>query len=331
MNCHCRLSGIPWRGRGLFRAGLLVVGALFALTAETQSLAISTGFTSSAGASAHPAPARVMASQAAQDAWCQQLSGRLRSVNQVFCRGLPFGVSAVRSSQGRALFVLDQPPASQPGVGGMAAHPARIFIIGGIHGDELTAVSIVVRWMSALTEAEASRYHWRIVPLANPDGLFARPSRRMNGRGVDLNRNFATPDWLRDAHAYWRQRTGQDPRRYPGKKPASEPEIQFLTAEIEAFQPDVIVSVHAPYGILDYDGPRQKPRRFGQLTLNQLGVYPGSLGNLGGIYLHIPVITIELSHASIMPSLTEQRQIWQDMLAWIAKNIAPPDDGRTRP
>jgi hypothetical protein len=263
--------------------------------------------------------------------WCDALGKRLRSVNATVCRKLPFAVGQVRSVEGRPLMVRDVPPVipatntAPVKIKAGAAEPraGRIFLIGGIHGDELTSVSIVFRWMEWLNENNARRYHWHIVPLANPDGLLAQPARRTNGHGVDLNRNFSTPDWSHDALAYWQKRTGKDPRRYPGKTASSEPETRWLEKEIENFKPDVIVSIHAPYGVLDYDGPLQKPRRFGRLNLNQLGVYPGSLGNFGGVYKNIPVITIELPHATAMPTPSEQRQIWDDMLAWIKKNIAP--------
>jgi len=262
-----------------------------------------------------PLPVKA-AENAKQVAWCEQLGRRLKSVDAAFCRSLPLVAGEARSHEGRSLFILEQAPV----LGENGEKTARIFLIGGIHGDELTSVSIVFRWLPWLTEAEAKRHHWMIVPLANPDGLFARPSRRTNGKGVDLNRNFPTPDWSRDAMDYWQRRTGKDPRRYPGGTPMSEPETKWLTEAIQKFQPDVIVSIHAPYGILDYDGPRQKPNRFGHLTLNQLGVYPGSLGNFGGIHRNIPVVTIELSHATVMPPVAEQRQIWTDMLDWIARH-----------
>jgi hypothetical protein len=210
--------------------------------------------------------------------------------------------------------------------------PVRILLIGGVHGDELTSVSIVFRWMYFLGEENAKIHHWRIAPLANPDGLFARPSQRTNGNGVDLNRNFPTPDWSADALRYWKRRTLEDPRRFPGTKPMSEPETRWLFNEIEAFKPDVIVSVHAPYGVLDYDGlSPEPPRRFGRLNLNQLGVYPGSLGNFGGVFKNIPVITIELSNASSMPSPQEERQIWDDMLSWIFRHITHKKPGTSRP
>jgi hypothetical protein len=102
----------------------------------------------------------------------------------------------------------------------------------------------------------------------------------------------------------------------------SEPETRWLRDQIEEFKPDLIISIHAPFGILDYDGPARQPKRFGHLNLNRLGIYPGSLGNFGGVHKNMPVITIELPNATSMPPLKEQREIWDDMLTWMRRNVA---------
>lgn len=260
----------------------------------------------------------------AQDDWCATIAGRLHSVSLAQCRKLDLATPDARSNNGHALMVGDIAPAAKPvSSGGKArAKAPRVLVIGGIHGDELTSASIVFRWLQWMDDSEASRYHWRIIPVANPDGLLADPPQRANANGVDLNRNFPTPDWERDAHSYWAKRTDRDPRRYPGDSAGSEVETRWLNEQIEDFQPDVIVSIHAPYSLLDYDGPARQPRRFGHLNLNRLGVYPGSLGNYGGLHKNTPVITIELPHATVMPPLREQKEIWQDMLTWMRRNIA---------
>lgn len=257
-------------------------------------------------------------------AWCDAVSGRLNSVSRELCHSFKFTPADEKSTHGNALMAYDQPPVVKKlaKAGKNPGRPARILLIGGIHGDELTSVSIVFRWLQWMEESDPGQYHWRIIPVANPDGLLASPSQRMNGRGVDLNRNFPTPDWNKDAHPYWVKRTGRDPRRYPGLSAMSEPETRWLHNQIDGFRPDLIISVHAPYGILDYDGPAHQPRRFGSLNLNRLGIYPGSLGNYGGVFKNMPVITIELPHATAMPSAREQREIWDDMLTWIRRNVA---------
>ena len=251
-------------------------------------------------------------------AWCDDLGRRLRSVSAEKCRSQPFQVATERTSGGRALVWRDI-PANRDKTNG--ANAPRVLVIGGIHGDELSSISIVFRWLEWIDEANAGRYHWRVIPASNPDGLLKRPSTRANGRGVDLNRNFATPDWASDAQNYWIKRTGRDPRRYPGESPASEIETRWLQDHLDDFRPDVIISLHAPFNLLDYDGPAPQPLRFGRLALNRLGVYPGSLGNYGGHFKQIPVVTIELPSAGIMPTLREQRLMWDDMLTWMGKHI----------
>lgn len=207
-----------------------------------------------------------------------------------------------------------------PGKDG-ARMPPRILLIGGIHGDELTAASIVFKWMPWLEKPDAAGYHWKVAPIVNPDGLLATRPQRVNANGVDLNRNFPTPGWHQDAPRYWAKATRSDPRRFPGRSPLSEPESRWVNDQIERFQPQLVISVHAPFGVLDLDGPAPAPRRFGQLLFKPVGVYPGSLGNYSGRYKNIPVITIELPDARNLPSEAEVTRIWQDMLAWIRGNV----------
>ena len=253
--------------------------------------------------------------------WCDQLRARLHSVSGERCKREPFVVAAERTAGGRSLVMLDIDAAAAKVNPAVAGGKKRVLVIGGIHGDELTSVSTVFRWIDSMRAPEAGRYQWRVIPLANPDGLFARPSTRTNSRGIDVNRNFETADWVKDAQAYWTRRTGKDPRRNPGEKAGSEVETQWLQAQIEQFRPDLIISVHAPYNLLDYDGPVPLPMRFGRLELNRLGVYPGSMGNYGGLQLKIPVVTIELPHATVMPSPRDQQLLWADMLKWIRETL----------
>jgi protein MpaA len=209
-----------------------------------------------------------------------------------------------------------------------AGPPVRILLLGGIHGDELTASAVVFQWMQWMKTAPAQDFYWSVVPVVNPDGLLAAKPKRVNARGVDLNRNFPTPDWQQDAHRYWAKATGSDPRRFPGTAPLSEPETRWVNEEMNRFQPQVIISVHAPFGVLDFDGPAPVPHRFGRLVFNRVGVYPGSLGNYSGLHKNVPVITIELPNARTMPSDAEVRRIWQDMLTWIEHNVPQQADAR---
>ena len=244
---------------------------------------------------------------------CKKISGKLASVSYKEC-DIGFSLTGAESVLGIPILMKEYPPLPP------RKPQARVLMIGGIHGDEYSSVSVVYKWLNKLERFHSGLFHWKVVPLLNPDGLLRKKSQRMNANGVDLNRNFPTRDWHKQSQHYWVKRTRRNPRRYPGEEPLSEPETQWLHELVNEFKPDAIVAVHAPYGVLDFDGPPRPPKRLGQLYLNLLGAYPGSLGNYAGIEQEIPVITIELKHAGIMPSRNEISHIWVDMVRWLKKN-----------
>lgn len=258
--------------------------------------------------------------------WCQRLSGNLHSLSLASCLSSGLLPTGATSRDGFPILARDIAAVRKN-----AGRPLRILLLGGIHGDELTAVAIVFKWIALAQLPPAQGYHWKIAPVVNPDGFLAEKSSRVNAHGVDLNRNFPTPDWNTEAPKYWSEAAHSDPRRFPGNAPLSEPESRWVQEEIERFQPQLIVSVHAPFGVLDFDGPAQPPQRFGSLIYDRVGVYPGSLGNYGGLHKNIPVITIELPNAGTMPPDTEVLRIWEDMLAWVQRNLpaqVPPLEAR---
>ena len=242
---------------------------------------------------------------------------RLPNVSRALCEQAALVDSGARSVRGVPLYLRDvvQPQAS-----------LRVLVAGGIHGDELSSASVALHWIRLAGEQPrlAQPVHWRFIPLLNPDGALARRPRRTNANGVDLNRNFPTPNWAKEARVYWEKRTRKDPRRWPGPQPLSEPESRFLHQQMEAFQPHLIVSIHAPYGVLDFDGPSVPPSRLGRLYLDQVGIYPGSLGNYGGVHKRVPVVTIELHNAIRTPLDAETRQMWLDLLRWMGERLLAP-------
>lgn len=256
--------------------------------------------------------------RAADAPWCDRLAARLPAVSASSCRQSAVAPSGAKSNLGFPILERDIAPRVPA-----AAPPLRVLLLGGIHGDELTASSLVFQWLQHMDAPNAQGVHWKVAPLLNPDGLLAAKPQRVNAHGVDLNRNFPTPGWKQEAPRYWTRVTRSDPRRFPGKAPLSEPETRWVNDTIERFRPDLIVSVHAPFGILDFDGQAEPPRNFGRLIYHRVGVYPGSLGNYSGWHKQVPVITIELPNAQSMPSDAEVQRIWRDMLDWIKRNMTP--------
>lgn len=248
---------------------------------------------------------------------CTEFSARLPNVSRALCESAQLRPTSARSVKGQTIWMRDIKPENAT---------LRVLVVGAIHGDEPSSAALAFHWIRLAEQTladPAQVIHWRFLPVLNPDGIFSQPPRRMNGRGVDLNRNFPTPHWARDAKLYWEGRTGKDPRRYPGPEPLSEPESRFLHQQMDGFKPQLIVSIHAPYGVLDFDGPSVPPSSLGRLYLDQVGIYPGSLGNYGGVHKGVPVVTIELANSTRTPLNSEMRQMWLDLLRWMSERVGP--------
>lgn len=251
------------------------------------------------------------------DEVCERISKRLSSVKLKACNAAKLKATGCKSVNGFPIVVREFPPLADRKPKG------RILIVGGTHGDELTSVSVSLRWIEKLNQFHSGLYHWHIAPLMNPDGVLKSSATRTNQNGVDLNRNMPSADWSEKAIKYWTQKGGKNPRKFPGDMAASEPETKWLIDEINTFKPDAIISIHAPYGVVDFDSLllNTAPKSLGKLHLNLLGTYPGSLGNYAGINRNIPVITLELPHSWVMPSEKETTKIWEDLVSWLQKNI----------
>lgn len=168
--------------------------------------------------------------------------------------------------------------------------PDRVFIFGGIHGDEPTSAALA-RGLLDYMQDHPEFLDGRTVGIlvdANPDGL--RANTRVNANGVDLNRNFPAGNWRRS-------------RGRHGSKPASEPETRAILRAVELVRPHRIVSIHSTCRgrhCNNYDGPA---RPLAELMASHNGhpvrasmgyPTPGSFGSWAGVDRGIPTITLEL-------------------------------------
>lgn len=199
------------------------------------------------------------------------------------------------SEKGVPIFHVDRPATPAPG-----ALPKKIIVFSLIHGDEFPSGSVARSWMERLTIIDP-RNDWRVVPILNPDGL--KQKTRYNANGVDVNRNFPTDDWNEKALKYWEKETKKDKRRFPGKEANSEKETRCAIAHIDDFKPDLILSIHTPYGVLDFDGPKINPPNFPLIPWKSLGNYPGSLGRYMWVDRSKPTLTIELKNKGVAEQL----------------------------
>jgi len=248
---------------------------------------------------------------------CAKIADKLKSISVGECRRLALSQTGHYSVNGIPILQKIFPP--KPGIRPLG----RVTVIGGTHGNELSSISLVFKWLGKLQRNHSGLFHWTVVPLLNPDGALRKRVTRVNANGVDLNRNLPTSKWQHQSRVYWIKRTRRNPGRYPGPSPGSEPESQWLIQHLDAFQPDIIISVHALYALVDYDAPdrRAAPQRIGMLDRNFLGIYPGSLGNYAGLHKGIPVITLELPDSWTLPKPNQITHMWADLVRWLRYNV----------
>lgn len=189
------------------------------------------------------------------------------------------------------------------------------LVLSNVHGDEVTPVYFgfrLIEWIKARPEMCKDSFVI-IAPMVNPDGFLRYTNgTRTNYNKVDLNRNFNTPDWEKNALKNWKTKYSSQQRYFPGHTPESEPEVLFQKWLITEFKPTKILSVHSPLDSMDYDGPSDAAKfdkeyvdSVGELRkalensstemkVTSFNIYPGSLGNYAGKILGIPTLTIEL-------------------------------------
>jgi protein MpaA len=133
------------------------------------------------------------------------------------------GGVAGRSGQGRQIRLLQY--------GDPAIH-GEVLVFGCIHGDECEGRSL--RPLTAITSFcpdWASDVY--VVPNLNPDG--ATLGTRLNGRGVDLNRNFP---------AAWKPIGTRGSPQYSGPRAFSEREARLGARIVARLRPDVTIWFH---------------------------------------------------------------------------------------
>ncbi len=111
---------------------------------------------------------------------------------------------------------------------------ARTLVFGCIHGTECEGTDVTRR----LRSGRSSVPLW-VVENLNPDGL--QRGLRVNGRGVDLNRNFPS-EWRRSGRPF-------DPE-YSGSRPLSEPESRLAARLVRRLRPEVTVWFHQPQAVV---------------------------------------------------------------------------------
>lgn len=164
----------------------------------------------------------------------------------------------------------------------------KVLILGGVHGDETEGVICSHGLLEKLSQ-ESLPLQITLVPALNLDGVLAK--QRVNGNGVDLNRNLPTKDWNPEK---------LNPRYPPGPFANSEPENQALTAWIDQHSPRFVLSLHSWKPLLNTNGNcRQQAEAIQKITgypIEESIGYPtpGCLGTYTGLERDQPTITYEI-------------------------------------
>lgn len=188
-----------------------------------------------------------------------------------------------------------------------------ILLVGVIHGEEPQGKALIEKYLKL-----DSPYKNKLlfIPCLNPDGMAL--GKRQNSNKVDLNRNFPTKNWGENKD---NNPKTADPEYFGGDTPASEIETKFVIEIIEEYKPDLILTLHAPYKVVNYDGPAEKiAKEISKIidypTTSDIGYpTPGSFGNYAGVERNIPIITLELDEEKTIEELFSPVKKIFDLLA----------------
>jgi murein peptide amidase A len=155
---------------------------------------------------------------------------------------------AGRSAEGRPIGLLQR---GDPAIDG------EVLVFGCVHGDECAARELQPLAPGSGCPDPASDVY--LVPNLNPDGYTL--GTRLNGRGVDLNRNFPVG---------WKPIGRRGSPQHSGPKPFSEPETRLAARIVERLRPEVTIWFHqhyAPKPLVRAWGPSvPAARRFARLA-----------------------------------------------------------------
>lgn len=167
----------------------------------------------------------------------------------------------------------------------------EILVLGGVHGNEPEGVVCAHGLLGELTRKFPFVMNLTLVPALNLDGVLAKS--RLNGNGVDLNRNLPSNDWNPQAF---------NERYPPGPFANSEPENQALVQFLAEKKPRFVISLHSWKPLLNVNGPcdpeAQAIHKLTGYSIEESIGYPtpGCLGTYAGLERDMPTITYEIEN-----------------------------------
>jgi murein peptide amidase A len=209
----------------------LLFAAAIASACGIVLIAVARALPAASGGTASPAPVRqTAADRRPADGFLAFTQTRRRPGNLL----TRFGIAG-HSAQGRRIGLRQY---------GDPALAGEVLVFGCIHGDECAGSEVRPHMPGSGCPDTASDVYF--VPNLNPDGLLL--GTRLNGRGVDLNRNFPLD---------WRPIGRRGDSQHSGPRPFSEPETRLAARIVRALEPEVTIWFH------QHSAPRPLVRAWG--------------------------------------------------------------------
>ena len=146
-----------------------------------------------------------------------------------------------------------------------------VLIIGCFHGDEPQGEYLIERYLDKKPDTNIV-----FIPCLNKYGT---------KNGIRTNENFPTQNW---------EKTEKN-EFFGGEEPASEIETRFVMETVEKYKPRLILTLHAPYKIVNYDGDalvaaNAISKIIGYPVEESIGYpTPGSFGTWAGVEKEVEV------------------------------------------
>lgn len=171
---------------------------------------------------------------------------------------------------------------------------SKVLVIGCFHGDEPQGNYLINEYLKEYPNSNLA-----FIPCLNEYGV--EHNVRTNSNGVDLNRNFPTANWeLTEKNEF-----------FGGTSPASEVETLFVMNAVKKIKPELILTLHAPFKVVNYDGDAKEiSEKISEITGYPVEASigyptPGSFGSWAGIENKIPTVTLELDEEIDVKELRE--------------------------
>jgi protein MpaA len=176
----------------------------------------------------------------------------------------------------------------------------KVLIVGGVHGNEVEGTTAAYALIEQFSKSYQLNLQLTIIPAFNIDGVINKD--RLNGNGVDLNRNLPTKDWNPKTF---------DPKYPPGPRANSESENQALVKFLDEEKPKMIFSLHSWHPVLNVNG-KCMPEADALQKITKYDIKeeigyptPGCLGTYAGLERDMPTLTYEIERGLDLKKVIE--------------------------